>query len=94
MRAVGCLYSDLLHERTAWTGCSHGHWGPLVCELGHTSCSLLHMTWPAKGQEGGKVGAKTSLPSWEGGMERPSRQGRAGQAGGVLSRQGRERLRG
>lgn len=31
MRAAGYLYSDLLHERTAWTGCSHGHWGPVFC---------------------------------------------------------------
>ena len=94
MRAAGCLYSDLLHERTAWTGCSRGHWGPLICELGHTSCSLLHMAWPARGQEDGKAEAKMSLPSWEGGVERPGRQGRAGQAGGVLLEQGQEQLRG
>ena len=94
MRAAGCLYSDLLHERTAWTGCSRGHWGPLICELGHTSCSLLHMAWPARGQEDGKAEAKMSLPSWEGGVERPRRQGRAGQAGRVLLEQGQEQLRG
>lgn len=94
MRAADVFILDLLPERTAWTGCSHGHWGPLICELGHTSCSLLHMTWPARGQEDGKAEAKMSLPSWEGGVERPGGRAELGQAGGVLSEQGQEQLRG